>query len=101
MSHLVESEWDSFAMVDSVSQAGLDSEEYKLLQQIQNIEFDHTKSHFVRTEITNSFYRWDQVRQPYPTSPLSASSYLPEGKYYIKLAVMVNHLNVWMCFLAK
>ena len=40
MSHLVESEWDSFAMVDSVSQAGLDSEEYKLLQQIQNIELE-------------------------------------------------------------
>ena len=39
-SQLVESEWDPFAMVDSVSQTDSGSEEYKLLQQIQKIEFE-------------------------------------------------------------
>jgi len=40
MAHLVKSEWDPFAMVDSVSQADSGSKEYKILQQIQNIEFE-------------------------------------------------------------
>ena len=39
-SQLVESDWDPFAMVDSVSQADSGSEEYKLLQRIQKIEFE-------------------------------------------------------------
>jgi len=40
LSHLIEREWDPFAVVDSVSQADSDSEEYKLLQQIQKVEFE-------------------------------------------------------------
>ena len=40
LSHLVEREWDPFAVVDSVSQADLNSEEYILLQQVQKIEFE-------------------------------------------------------------
>ena len=40
LAHLIESEWDPFAVVDSVSQAGLNSKEYKLLQQVQKIEFE-------------------------------------------------------------
>ena len=40
LSHLVEREWDPFAVVDSVSQANSSSEENKLLQQIQKIEFE-------------------------------------------------------------
>lgn len=39
-SQLVENDWDPFVMVDSVSQADSGSEEYKLLQQIQKIEFE-------------------------------------------------------------
>jgi hypothetical protein len=40
LSHLVEREWDPFAVVDSVSQADLNSEEYILLQQVQKNEFE-------------------------------------------------------------
>ena len=40
LAHLVESEWDPFALIDSVSRAGSSSEEYKLLQQVQQIEFE-------------------------------------------------------------
>ena len=39
-SQLVENDWDPFAMIDSVSQADSGSEEYKLLQRIQKIEFE-------------------------------------------------------------
>ena len=40
LAHLVKSEWDPFALVDSVSQAGPSSAEYELLQQVQQIEFE-------------------------------------------------------------
>ena len=40
LSHLVEREWDPFAVVDSVSQAGSSSVDYELLQQVQQIEFE-------------------------------------------------------------
>ena len=40
LAHLINSEWDSFAMVDSVSRAKVDSKEYALLQQVQQIEFE-------------------------------------------------------------
>ena len=40
LAHLVKSEWDPFALVDSVSQAGSSSAEYELLQQVQKIEFE-------------------------------------------------------------
>ena len=40
LAHLVKSEWDPFALVDSVSQAGSSSAEYELLQQVQQIEFE-------------------------------------------------------------
>jgi len=40
LNHLAENVWDPFAMVDSVSQADSGSKEYKLLQQIQKIEFE-------------------------------------------------------------
>ena len=40
LAHLVKSEWDPFALVDSVSQAGSSSTEYELLQQVQQIEFE-------------------------------------------------------------
>ena len=39
-SQLVENDWDPFVMIDSVSQADSGSEEYKLLQRIQKIEFE-------------------------------------------------------------
>ena len=37
---IVKSEWDSFAMVDSVRQARSGSADYELLQQVQQIEFE-------------------------------------------------------------
>ena len=40
LAHLIESEWDSFAMVDSVRQAHTNSADYELLQQVQQIEFE-------------------------------------------------------------
>ena len=40
LAHLINSKWDSFAMVDSVSRAKIDSKEYALLQQVQQIEFE-------------------------------------------------------------
>ena len=40
LAHLVKSEWDPFALVDSVSQAGSSSAEYELLQQVQQIELE-------------------------------------------------------------
>ena len=40
LAQIIESEWDSFAMVDSVSRAKVDSKEYALLQQVQQIEFE-------------------------------------------------------------
>ena len=40
LAHLVKSEWDPFALVDSVSLAGSSSAEYELLQQVQKIEFE-------------------------------------------------------------
>ena len=40
LAHLIESEWDSFAMVDSVKQARPSSADYNLLQQVQQIEFE-------------------------------------------------------------
>jgi hypothetical protein len=40
LAHLVKGEWDPFALVDSVSQAGPNSAEYELLQQVQQIEFE-------------------------------------------------------------
>ncbi len=39
-SQIIESDWDPFAMVDSVSKANSGSEEYRLLQRIQKIEFE-------------------------------------------------------------
>ena len=46
LAHLVEREWDPFAVVVSVSQADLSSEEYKLLQQVQEIEFEALMERF-------------------------------------------------------
>ena len=40
LAHLIKSEWDSFAMVDSVRQARSSSVDYELLQQVQQIEFE-------------------------------------------------------------
>ena len=40
LAHLIKSEWDSFAMVDAVSRAKVDSKEYALLQQVQAIEVE-------------------------------------------------------------
>ena len=40
LSHLGEGEWDPFAMIDAVSQAQPKSSEYKLLQNVQRIEFE-------------------------------------------------------------
>ena len=40
LAHLIKSEWDSFAMVDSVRQAHTNSADYQLLQQVQKIEFE-------------------------------------------------------------
>ena len=40
LTHLIESEWDSFAMVDSVRQARSRSANYELLQQVHQIEFE-------------------------------------------------------------
>ena len=40
LAHLINNKWDSVAMVDSVSRAKVDSKEYALLQQVQQIEFE-------------------------------------------------------------
>ena len=37
---IIKSDWDSFAMVDSVRQARSSSADYELLQQVQRIEFE-------------------------------------------------------------
>ncbi len=40
LSYLTEGDWDSFAIVDAVASARLGSEEYSLLQQVQQTEFE-------------------------------------------------------------
>jgi hypothetical protein len=40
LAHLAEGDWDSFAMVDAVAAASDGSEEYSLLQQVQQMEFE-------------------------------------------------------------
>jgi major membrane immunogen (membrane-anchored lipoprotein) len=37
---LADTDWDAAAMVDAVSGARVDSEEYALLQQVQRVEFE-------------------------------------------------------------